>query len=234
MIKKIFILNLVFFCTAAIGLCFSENELTNIELSKYGESYANESIAERLNRLETDFFGMAQSGDVDSRINMLNHLAGNSRQSAIINPQDNFYPGKKRSAIRNFWDNVTSTFDTTGSMTGFTPSMTNSSYGYSNNMYRNEFLNFMNGYNNNYCPDHNRYHNNNRYFNNRFLNDNNFINSGLNNRYFHNHNNANYHNRVHRHPHGMNGNYPYNRVHRTYYSVPPNVSTRSSVQIIRD
>ena len=233
MIKKLFILNIIFFCSAAIGLCFSENELRNIELSKYGESYTNESIAERLNRLETDFFGMAQTGDIDSRIDMLNHIAMNSRQSAIINPQENFYPGKRKSAIKSFWDNVTSTFDTTGSITGYTPSMTTTGYGYSNNMYRNEFLNFMNGYNN-YCPYHNRYHNNNRYFNNQFLNNNNFVNSGLNNSYVHNnkHNPANYHHRFNQYPYG--NYFPNNRFQRSYFSTPPNIATRSSVQIIRD
>lgn len=233
MLKKLFIIKIIFLFTAIIGFCFSEDEITNIELSKYGESYANESIAERLNRLETDFFGMAQSGDLDSRIDMLKHISGNSRQSAIINPRENYYPGQKRSAIRRFWDNVTSTFDTTGTMTGFTPSMTTSgyNYGYSNNAYGNEFLNFMNGYNN-YCPYHNRYHNHNRYLHNPFYNNNNFINSGLNNRYFNNGYNPNrYYNG--RHPHRP-VHYPNNRIQRSSYWLPPTVSTRSSVQIIRD
>jgi len=225
-----------------ISFSFSEDELAGLEYSRYGEVYGSDSLSDRLNRLENDFFGMAQTGDIDSRISMLSKINGNSRGSAIINPMENYYPGQKRSRIRNFWDNVSSTFSDSGSITGFTPPMSSSGYnmGYSNNMYRNSFSNFLNNPGG-YCPYHNRYNNfNNRFFNRPYHNNHGFINSGLNNNRFHNFHKPHGCPLHHIHPYQNNinpmfNNYnPNNRFSRTYYQTPPNITTRSSVHIIRD
>ena len=246
MFKKLIILNILYIFTALMGLCFSEEELAGLEYSKYGRVYTGESISERLNRLENDFLGMAQSGDIDSRISLLSKLNGNSRGSAIINPLENYYPAQKKSALRNFWDNITSTFSDSESITGFTPPISTSGYnlGYSNNMYRNNFTDFLNNPSG-YCPYYNRYNfYNNRFFNRNYHNNHGFINSNSQNNRFNNFYNKNF--RLQ--PNIYNcftprlGAYnpmtdaynPYNRYTRTYFQTPPDMTTKSSVQIIKD
>ncbi len=232
MLRKIIVSNLIFICTTLFGYCFSEEELANIEYSKYGEIYNTQSIAERLNRLENDFFGMGQSGDIDSRISMLSKMTENSRRSAIIDPMSNYYPGQKKSGIRNFWDNVSSAFSEEGTITGFTPPISSSGYttgyssGYSNNIYRNEFTNYLNNPNR-YCPYY--YNNYNNSFFNRIFNRNKGI---VNSRYYNNP--RNYYNRMPLPPYAAYNNPHLNRMNRNYYQIPPNVTTKSSVQIIKD
>lgn len=255
MLKKIFVLCFLFFMSQMFVYSFSEDELSNIEYYKYGKSYNTDSISSRLNRLETDYFGMAQNGDLNSRLDMLSKMAGNSQNSAFLSPEDSFYPGKKKSAIRNFIDNVSSTFADTGTITGFTPSMS-TGYGYSNNIYGNEFRNFMNNYNQ-YCPYHNRHNNyinrpfnfdrsvhhlgnnwNNPYWNrhrnnyNAFYNNNPFINSGNNIHNNHFHRYPHHHYNVHNPYNNMMYPYPRNYVRPT--NLNSNITTRSSVHIIRD
>ncbi len=246
MLKKLLIINVLYIICALAGFCNIEDKLTNIEYAKYGESFTYETISDRLNRLETDYFGMAQTGDIDSRIDMLSTMSKNSKQMISQNPYDSYYAGQKRSKLRNFWDNVTSTFDTTGTMTGYTPSITTTTngynnYGYPNNMYRNEFLNFMNNPNQ-YCPYHNRYHSNN-IVNRVFNNPNNIWNRNINNRYYnpyHYRHNPYINNNLYNPYNRINGYNPYNNPYnpryssRTTYYTPPNVATRSSVQIIKD
>ncbi len=222
MIKKIFILTAVLFYGINYANSFSDDDLARIEYSRYGEAFENQSLSERLNRLETDIFGMAQSGSVDDRVSMLAKMSDNNLNSRIISPSENFYPGVKQSKMKSFWNNITEPFSTTSSMTGFTPSWTSSGYGYANNMYRNEFLNFLNNQNQ-YCPYHNRYHNTNRFFN-RLHPNNGFLNSNVNRPY--------YHNNLHTHNHIYN-QYPYNRNYYNQY-IPPNIATRTSVHIIKD
>ncbi len=226
MLKKLFLINIAMFSIALAGYCFSEEQLSKMEIIEYGQSYPDESIASRLNRLETDYFGMVQSGDIDSRIDMLKRMSNNSKRSAILLPEDNYYPGEKRSAMGRFWDNVTDTFSG-GTVTGFTPGLDMNSYGYSNSVYGNGFNNFFN--NLPYCPYHNRYHNNN-FFNRAYRNINRFANSGFN---------YNYPN-FNRHYYGRNH---YNRPYSPYYGpyrrmIPQNnltnLATRSSVHIIKD
>lgn len=234
MFKKILILNIAYLIGSLAGYCDLGDKLTDIEYAKYGESFTYESISDRLNRLETDYFGMAQTGDIDSRINMLSTMSRSSKQIAVQNPYDAYYTGKQKGKLRTFWDNVTSTFDSTGVMTGYTPSMTTNSYnyGYPTNMYRNEFLNFMNNPQS-YCPYHNRYHYNNHILNRPYHNNWGMINNqNINNRYY-NRIHSPYNNMYNPYWGGQNYN-PYFRTPRNMIYTPPNIATRSSVHIIKD
>ncbi len=216
MLKKIIVLNFAYIFTMLIGFCFSEEELEQLEYSKYGQIYNEESISERLNRLENDFFGMSQNGDIDSRIEKLSKIAENSKRAAIIDPLESYYPGKKKSSSRNFWDNITSSFSDDGIITGYTPSYYNQ--GYSNNVYRNELFNSLNS-SNRYCPYNSSY--NNRFFNRFFHNSNNTLNKKAYNK--------------HLPPNGYRNYNPYsNRLQRNYYQIPPSITARSSVHILED
>lgn len=224
MIRKILFAGLFCLFFQLAGFAFSENILNDIEYKKYGVSYPDESLSERLERLETDYFGMEQQGSIDSRINLLSKMSSNRQISAIQQPVYNDYQYKKKSAIRRFFDY----FSDDGAMTGFIPSMTtstydNGSYYYSNgnnyagNYGRNVFNNFFNGYKDN-CPYHNHFNHNMSFSNN--------INR---NRHNHLHNNAGY---PYPHP-NMYNYFPQNRIVRNFY-IPPNVQSRSSVHIIKD
>ena len=73
-----------------------------------------------------------------------------------LRPNDNYYLGKKKSKIRNFWNAIG---DITGSMTGFTPPI-----------YPEEYLNgYSSGYSsyNSYIPP---IRGNNGYYPNRYYN----------------------------------------------------------------
>lgn len=143
-----------------------EIDLDRLEKNKYGEIYSDESISQRLERLERDYFGLEQSGDIEHRVNMLNRMNVHSVTNSII-PQVEPELEKKK-GIKKFWNDFKSSFSDDGVITGFTPPIT--SYGYTNDFYTNN----SNGYNgfwggqnnflnnrNNFCPYHNRYHYNN-------------------------------------------------------------------------
>lgn len=224
-IRFIFTSVLFLFCQL-IGFCYSENILNDIEYKKYGFSYPNESLSERLSRLETDYFGMEQQGSIDSRIDVLSKMSSNRRVSSIQTPNYDGYPVKRKSAIRRFWDNFTDD----GVITGFTPSITSSTFNngssyyssgnnYADNFRRNAFNNFFGGHNN-YCPYHNNFHNH--------MNLGNKINHNLGNHF---HNNLGH---TFPPPSNMQGSHtPQNRIVRNFYN-PPNVQSRTSVHIIRD
>lgn len=131
MIRKVLIMGFLFFAVSLVGSCYSEDELSMIEMKKYGQSFVNDSLLDRLIRLETDMFGMGQSGDLESRINLINQMNNNSSYSSIVTPEYN-YSGKK-GFLRNLFDNFS-----TGTMTGFTPPI--GTAGYSTSTYGN------------YCP----------------------------------------------------------------------------------
>ncbi len=213
MLKKLIILSLLYFGMSLFGFCFSEDDIAKLEYSKYGEIYTNESISERLTRLENDYFGMTQNGDIDSRINMLSKMTENSKRSAIIDPLESYYPGKKKNSARNFWDNFSSSFSDNGVITGYTPPLYNQ--GYSNNIYKNELRNSLN-YTNGYCPYNSSY------------------NDSLFNRFLHKSNN-----KINKPVYKRNLPTPHNnlrgrRLSGSYYQMPPNITTRSSVSIIED
>lgn len=230
MIKKIFITLILSVNIVLASSGFSQDDLARIEFSRYGEAYENQSLSERLNRLETDIFGMSQSGSLNERLNMLAKMSENNINNRIVSSSENFYPGEKPSKIKNFWSNITEPFSMTSTMTGYTPSWNYSGYGYPNNMYRNEFLNFMNN-TDRYCPYHNRYHNTNRLFNRLNNKNNGLLNSNTTRPYYHNHLHTQrpYYNRYQPYNQNRYGNY-YNQ----YPSIPPNIAARSSVHIIKD
>lgn len=131
---------LFFHCVA---FAYSEQQISNLEINQYGQAFVDDSLSDRLNRLEIDMLGMRQSGDIDNRIGMLNRISFGEIQT----PSFDYYKPEKRSAIKNIWNNVSSVFDN-GYMTGFIPSLENS---YSSNYYKNNSQH--------YCPYHNSYHN---------------------------------------------------------------------------
>ena len=223
MIIKIFYFSLFYFFIQLIGFCYSEDILNEIEYKKYGTTFKNESLADRLTKLETDFLGMEQKGSINERLDLLYRISNNSKNTTIQRPYYENYPVKKRSAIRKFFDNL----GDLGAVTGFTPSL--SSNYYNNGSYYNSygnnnlsdwgyrgFNNFLNNQNN-YCPYHNSYHNNQPIHNRHWVGN-----------HFHNNHFQDY-NTPHLPPHI----YPENRVTRSFY-IPPNVQSRTSVRIIRD
>ena len=135
-----FVLMFVFPCVA---LSYAEEQLSNLEINQYGQTFVEDGFADRLNRLEMDMLGMRQSGDIDNRIGRLNRVSFGE----INTPSFDYYKPEKRSAIKNLWDNVSSVFDA-GYMTGFIPSFGNS---YGTNYYQNKIQD--------YCPYHNSYNN---------------------------------------------------------------------------
>jgi hypothetical protein len=210
MFKKLLISNLIFIFSLGNVFAYSDEVLNNLELKKYGQIFEYESLSERLNRLETDYFGMSQSGDLDDRISKLSQISINSRTYPSAYPYENYKP--KKATMRTFWDNFSSLFDS-GSITGFTPPM--SVYGYSpmqENIYRQQYLDFLNNPQS-YCPYHNRYN----YFPQNRLN-------------------SSYPYSINHSPirHDYMGNYPINRYYRPNFYNPPNIYTGAGVHIIND
>ena len=210
--------------TALSGGCYSDEQLADIEMNRYGQTFEDDSLSSRLIRLENDLFGMTQSGDIDTRLDMISQMASVSKNPAMLADNDTFYPGVKQNPVKRVWNSISSGF-TGGSMTGFTPSV--NSYGYSSSNYGNGLWNFFNGANS-YCPYHNTYHNG-------FFNNHNFpmgYRPNFNNGYF---------------PHNHNlGHIPHNHIRPAYNTpygfyhnpVPTNYSsdviTGSSVHILKD
>lgn len=237
MLRKIIILIAVISQLFISALAYSDDILNNMEFRKYGTTYSNEDLGSRLRRLETDFFGMAQSGDAETRMNNLQQISGGNSVSAYLPPDDNFYPGKKQSAIKRFFNNMTSSIYDPGVITGYTPPIYNN--GYVNSIYGNEYKNFLNR-NNNYCPFNSRnYSPSYRQYHNHYYNN---YNPAGNNIY------RPYRNNVSSILPSMNTNniVQMNRPYRPYrynpyynpYSRPTNqftnVATRSSVHILQD
>lgn len=221
MLRKLFTLSFIFLVFETVSFSFTD-ELSNIEYNKYGTTFEYESLAQRLNRLETDYFGMSQSGDINSRIMNLSKINTNKTNSAILS-KNYGNDDKPKSKLRNFWDNITSG---NGYITGFTPSMnTFTTQGYANDIYNNEFYNLMNQPS--FCPYDMGYHNR-----SAVSRPHNYYTKRVNgvNRFTPNHN------PYRNYPYSYNGYNPYNRpyVNRTTYNMPPNFETKSSIHILRD
>ncbi len=239
MLKRISVLIFTFFVFCLSAECFQENNISRLEYSKYGQSFDNESLSSRLNRLETDFFGTEQSGDLDSRLNKLSMMDSNTFQNPSSTFSNEFYPGEKKGVFKNFMDNITSAFDS-GSFTGYTPSLMSGAY--SNSYYTNGLF----GYNNphqSYCPYHNTFHNNSVFdglLNKKFRSGNYMNRPPINhnfrhNRPYYNHSAFNPHRRYNSfRPYNAYNN-PYRNVRRVYpQNLNTNFMTGSSVHIIRD
>ncbi len=207
MIKKYVITALIIMQLPILAPAYTEDNLDSIEMAKYGRVYSTENLANRLRRLETDYFGMAQSGDIDKRISMLQQIAVNERMPYYPDINDEyFYLSKKPNALQRFFNNVSSVFYSPGVVTGYTPNMYNPNW-------NNEYMNFMNSRNSYYCPYHDTYH---RGINNRFRS-----------RYY-----GNYRNRY-GNSYGYNFNNPYSRGYIPTDALT-NVATRSTVHILQD
>ena len=146
MVRKI-VLSFVFVFFISLNAdCYIEEQLSFLERNNYGQSFANDSLSERLNRLEMDVLGMRQSGDVDERVSLLTKMS----QGNISTPSFDYYKPTKRSAIQSILNNVGSVFSNDdGFMTGYTPPM---GFSYGNNMNNYHYTQPR------YCPYHNVYH----------------------------------------------------------------------------
>ena len=245
LLERAVLLNIVCFIFVSAAQAFSEDDLSRLEYSKYGVNYADESLGERLNRLETDYFGMAQTGGIDSRIAALTKINSNIKNGvnqALFNKFNNFsgadssiYNPKPKGILRGIWDNIASGFDVfgggsgfdSGFLTGYTPPISNwntlTSSGSSNSFYgsKPEYYPYSGAYDrrNRFFRRHNRHimHNPNSPFWN-----NNIHSSALP------HNNAfNY-----SAPFYNNGYAPY--TERTHFYIPPDIQTKSSIHILKD
>lgn len=169
MLKKISILFLFLFFVLNNVFAYSDDVLDKMEYIKYGTVFNQEALASRLNRLETDYFGMRQSGDLDSRIENLSKIvkAGNYGN---IQPYNAYVPSKKNLFQKVL--NDLSGFMSMPYMTGFSPSILDEDAPYNNDLYDREYMKMRNNY---YCPadgvyDRNHYQkfrNYNKYGNNR-------------------------------------------------------------------
>ena len=211
MFKKFILLNLIYIFSLGFVLANSDEILDNLELQKYGKTFEYESLSERLNRLETDYFGMSQSGDLDDRLNKLAQISMNNKTYPNVYPYEN--QSKKKNVMKSFWDNFSSVFES-GRVTGYTPPMSfyqnNSAW---ENVFRQQYWDYMNN-SPNHCPYHNRYHHT--------------IPNRLNPNYpygAYNPHNYRYH---------YTGNYPINRYYQPNFYSPPNIYTRTGVHIIND
>ena len=233
MFKRLFIFTVISIIFSLSAYCFSEDNISALEFAKYGVSYPNESLGERLNRLETDYFGMAQTGDIDSRLYNLSKINSNARNGINIPSKNSYYNQKPKGVFKSFWDDLTSNFTDNGSITGYTPSIYNT--GTYSGLYNNG-INSPFNYNNN----HSLYPYNNGFNHNYF-----HSNSPLNNTSFNGVNrfkpystwNNSHHHQYHKHNPNMR-NYPYNNTmpytNRTIYYTPPQIETKSSIHILRD
>ncbi len=225
MLKRIFIIQVLLLLFIIQPACYPQVNIDDIEKTKYGHTFNQESLSERLSRLENDVLGMSQSGDIDTRLSRLSQVI-----RPEINPNNIIYPQTdydyniqpKRNIIQRFLDNVADTFDNTGVITGYTPMMYGAGYGYTPDIYRNEFRNMF--YNPpKYCPRHNTFHNRYSYpYSSYFPPINNRIIPGR--RFYPYFNNFNRYNNFYYPRYGN-----YNRI----YS-PPNIVTKSAVHILND
>lgn len=150
MCKKILIL--FFICFQFLNLSYAsyvEDSLKNIELKHYGRTYVEESIGSRLIRLETDFFGMAQSGSVEQRLYSLEKMAAVNKfvpqfHEDLFGNRSYYSNEENPSKIKQFFNTITSPFTSYGTVTGYTPPLNGVSHNYS--------------YSNRYCPHYNNYH----------------------------------------------------------------------------
>ena len=102
MLLKIGITILLIFYMAADGICYTDDRLAEIEQREYGQVFEDDSLSARLMRLETDLLGMSQSGDIDSRIDILSKLSNSYMGVNPVNYGKEEIKTTKRSAIKNF------------------------------------------------------------------------------------------------------------------------------------
>lgn len=223
MFIKFFLLSALYILTLPACFAFTEEILERIEYSKYGLTYPQESVSQRLQRLETDYFGMEQTGSIDSRLELLSKMSDNDRSLYKHPSVIERHVTSPKSKVRKFLENLIDT----GAISGFTPPITNSAYnngyyeestgsGYYNN-YGDKWFDNFNNYKNNYCPYMEKHN---------FISRNPFDNINQNHRKH----------RPHRHDISTyRQSYIPSLNHRVRnFYIPPNIQTNSSVHIIRD
>ena len=159
MIKILLYIAIFTVCFISYAFAYSENDISRLEFQKYGRCYEDDSLAERLSRLETDYLGMTHSGDIEKRV--YNLLAiGNSNSNGFESYNDfqpEQVPSKKKGKLKTFWNNISAGLNDMGTMTGFIPPIT--TYGTYNGYYpQNTYNSFgHNGHWNSYNPHPNAY-----------------------------------------------------------------------------
>lgn len=159
MFKKFLVF--LFLMISFLQVCYAsyEDRLFELENLRYGRTFGNESLAQRLLRLEEDYFGLSQSGDISSRIDMLFQIAQNNYPDPIN--LDRRLSSKKHSRIKSALKDFASIFTDNGVVTGFVPPIStyDNNYNYStyNNSFENDYYNrFFTPprYSPNYIPAH--------------------------------------------------------------------------------
>ena len=188
-----------------MAYCYFDEDISRLEYQNFSRVFEDETIGERLNRLETAIFGMSQTGDIDERLQRLAKLSGSPKIRALPIPYDN----KPKNKIKRVLNSALDLFDT-GTVTGFTPPLYNNNFGYSEDIYKQEYNNFLNNPHG-YCTYSQKYYPQPYVYNNRPL-----------------YNNAN----IPPVPSSYSNHYPINRRYyqRTY--TPPDMLT--GVHIIND
>lgn len=228
MIKKILLFQCTILLLSLPVPAFEESDIDFLENSLYHKLYSEESLGERLNRLENDMLGMGQAGSIDERVEKLLTLNENRFNVATPNfTETEHSPEKKEGKIKKFFNGVSDMFSS-GTITGFTPPLGSSYYSNGYSSYGNYNNRYFNNYTNpsapglfdalpSYCQYYGRRKNygynhpiNSTYYNPRF------------------HSPHNYRHTYH--PNGFYGN-GYNNF-PTY--TMPNIITNSGVHILKD
>ena len=134
-----------------------EENLSELESSAFNQIYSEDDLSTRLTRLEREFFGAKQSGNIEKRLQKLMnngyYCDEPEEYSAIIGNNQN-----KKKGIKGVLTRIIDDFSTQG-ITGYTPQM-NASYGgsyyntmpsdiyspFSSPFYRNKYYSPMNNY----------------------------------------------------------------------------------------
>lgn len=117
----LFFVPFVFISLNAAGSDIEEN-LSELETSAFNQIYPNDDLSTRLTRLEREFFGAKQSGNIEKRLSKLmnskNYYCDEPNEeyySAIINPN-------KNKGIKGVLSRIVDDFTASG-ITGYTPQM---------------------------------------------------------------------------------------------------------------
>ena len=229
MFKKILYIAVISLMFAVPAISFSENDISILEIERYGKNYPYESLGERLTRLETEYFGMTQSGDIDSRIENLMRINQN-KQNGVNFKMGNKNKNEEKGFFKNIFKDFTSNFRNNGSITGYTAPMntiTSTGYGDLYERMNHSQWNYPHDLGYNY---RNPYYKRTPYVNrdNKFISKNNERNSYVNHRNYRRNNNYNRYDKV------RNNSFYYNPQYSnmTDYYLPPEIETKTSIHIL--
>lgn len=118
-----------------------EDKLSRLEISAFNTVYPYDDLSDRLYRLEMEYFGAKQSGNLNKRLDnlMKNAYYCDTPQmeeySSVIYETPETLSSK---GLKGFWNRIKNDFEM-GSVTGYTPPMQNSYY---NNIYGSGYSSF--------------------------------------------------------------------------------------------